>query len=1278
MLNMFKKLSVRIIVPIVLIVTLPIVINVINKRKSITDYTIELNTEKQRSYIKILKYRIKTSEQKALLAASICGELSYVHEAYHKYYVSKKLDSASLIIENKIDIIDKKIENITNTEALIHFHLPPATSFIRSWNKKRGDNLQSFRKSILKVNTTRQSISGIEVGKSGVVLRGITPIFDKSSNHLGSVEVIFPLVDILKSITESDNSHEYAIYISNTAKKISSDTQNKLFAEGGIGKYTKVAESKKMDYELISDINLQSDDKVNISFINNHIQSIVPITDIENRIVAYVILQTDISQALDTAHKESWTFIAMGLAVIIILSLFIYFFIDKNVIQRINSIKDSIVDISKGKIIDLIKINKRDEIGIVYESLNKLLNKFKSLSTFANEIGQGNNKARLKDVEKDDALSNSLIAMRDNIALVNKKEEARKIEDQKRNWATTGYAKFGDILRQNNGDIDKLYNIIITELVKYLKANQAGLFTINTEDNTLELKSLYAYNRLKYTENTIELGQGLIGTCAIEKQTIFLTDVPDDYVSIQSGLGEATPSSLLLVPLKIEQEVFGVVELASFDIFEKYQINFIEKVGENIASTIKSLMDSEQTKILLNKSQLLAEELSEQEEEMRQNMEELQSTQEEMMKNQHALQVSSKKTDAILNNSQDGIVLISINTQLIDTINQTLLKATGFDKNDLINNNYTKLFKYLKLDKVKDGDKKRQKVLSKYEDNFLADIYINEVTFDGEDMLLLYIRNVEHRVKMEQNLAIDLEVAEKQKRKLREQESNLKENIEEMAAQEEELRQNMEEMEATQDEMKLKQQIIEEANQKTNIILNNSQQGISIINVSNKKITTVNEAFKALTEYTEDNLLGMNYKTIFKFLKIDRIKHGDKKRQKIIKKDGSKILTDIFIVKEKINDREIIILFTKDVTEEVKQSQQIVIDLEKVVQQRKKLKAQEENLKENIEEMAAQEEELRQNMEEMQATQEEMQIKQHTIEEYSKKVDIILNNAQDGILIIDKVSQKINTVNQAILSLSNYSEQELIGSSYKIILKFLDINKIKHGDKKRQKLIRKDGSKFLADIYIIEETINEKTSTLLFIKDVTQAVNQSQQIILDLEYAEQQKKHLKEQEHLLKENIEEMASQEEELRQNMEEMQATQEEMRAKQHTIEEISKKATAILNNSLEGIVLIDKNSGKIETVNSSFIKLSNYSEKQLIGTKYNEIFKFLKLSKIKYGDKKRQKVSKKDKSTFLADIKISFEKINEKEIAILFIEDVTHEVKMQQQLVTKLEQLVKKDNK
>ena len=143
---------------------------------------------------------------------------------------------------------------------------------------------------------------------------------------------------------------------------------------------------------------------------------------------------------------------------------------------------------------------------------------------------------------------------------------------------------------------------IISNLVKYVGANQGGLFVINDDnkdDIYFELTAGYAYNIRKILKKQVKPGVGLIGRCILENDSIYISNLPEDYINITSGLGEKSPQYLLIVPFKFNNEIYAVAEIASFNEIEPYKQQFVEEVGNSIASTIATVKINIRTNKLL-------------------------------------------------------------------------------------------------------------------------------------------------------------------------------------------------------------------------------------------------------------------------------------------------------------------------------------------------------------------------------------------------------------------------------------------------------------------------------------------------------------------------------------------------------------------------------------------------------------------------------------------------------------------------------------------------------
>ncbi|WP_224994547.1 CHASE3 domain-containing protein [Cesiribacter sp. SM1] len=268
-----------------------------------------------------------------------------------------------------------------------------------------------------------------------------------------------------------------------------------------------------------------------------------------------------------------------------------------------------------------------------YQLINSYIDNSRKAADFVNQVAAGTYDVEWNGLTQDnialnqESLAGALVKMRDQMKSV-------KVEEERRQWISRGLTEISELIRNNQESIETLANSTIVYLVKYLKAQQGGFFVVNKDEDTsatsIDMAACYAFNRQKYISTRIEIGEGLVGQAYLEAETILLTEIPKGYTRITSGLGDATPTCLLVVPMKYNDEVQVIIEIASFVVYDKFQIEFLEKVGEFVAAAVSTAKTNEMTRRLLQSAQQMAEEMKSQEEEMRQNMEELSATQEEM------------------------------------------------------------------------------------------------------------------------------------------------------------------------------------------------------------------------------------------------------------------------------------------------------------------------------------------------------------------------------------------------------------------------------------------------------------------------------------------------------------------------------------------------------------------------------------------------------------------------------------------------------------------------
>lgn len=460
------------------------------------------------------------------------------------------------------------------------------------------------------IYTSTLKLGNVEQNQANIIECGI-PVFDEATKDRKGLIIIELIVDhIINNIHKRENDNN-RFYLLNAQGEFLYST----------GKAERLHETETIQEQ-----------ETGFFIEQNHaIAFSTAIIDKENDQFWKIIYKTRKASLLSEVNTF-FIYLLIWSLIIFVVSIIIGYSFSKVFVNSILKIRKALLILGRGEHPKAIEQKNKDEIGEMTNALNTVVDGLKKTSHFAEEIGKGNLDVEFSLLSDKDILGNSLLEMRHSLQDAKIEEEKRKSEEEKRNWVTQGLTHFAELLRRSTNNLDELCYLVISELAKYLNIEQSAIYVINDDaqdEKYLELKSAYAYDRRKYIDKKVEIGEGLVGRCAVEKQTIHLTEIPDNYFEIYSGLGHTDPTCLLIIPLCSNDELYGVFEIASLKELEQYRIEFTEKLAETVASSISNVKINERTARLLEESKQQAEELASKEEEMRQNMEELQATQEE-------------------------------------------------------------------------------------------------------------------------------------------------------------------------------------------------------------------------------------------------------------------------------------------------------------------------------------------------------------------------------------------------------------------------------------------------------------------------------------------------------------------------------------------------------------------------------------------------------------------------------------------------------------------------
>src|SRR5262249_31354131 len=277
-------------------------------------------------------------------------------------------------------------------------------------------------------------------------------------------------------------------------------------------------------------------------------------------------------------------------------------------------------------------------------------------------------------------------ALKDNInEMIRNLRETTRINTEQ-DWLKGNLAKFSRML-QGQKDLNTVGRLILSELAPVVGTQQAVFYVLDSSREAPQLSLLASYaDRGQVIGGTLRLGEGLVGQCALEKQKIHITSAPPDYFRISSGLGDAPPRSILVLPVVFEGAVKGVLELASFETFNPTHQAFLDQLTESIGIVLNTIEANMRTEDLLKQSQSLAQELQSRQEELQTTNKELQEKARQLAhQNQEVEQarqaLEEKAKQLALTSKYKSEFLANMSHELRTPLNSLLILSDQLSKN---------------------------------------------------------------------------------------------------------------------------------------------------------------------------------------------------------------------------------------------------------------------------------------------------------------------------------------------------------------------------------------------------------------------------------------------------------------------------------------------------------------------------------------------------------------------------------------------------------------------
>lgn len=398
--------------------------------------------------------------------------------------------------------------------------------------------------------------------------------------------------------------------------------------------YSQMIERNK---ELFRELDYQENIPMDLEGLDRRNQSM---SEALNRVEAMSDFAAGKSEELydNAIEQNSGTFkitIAF-LALVILLGILIALFISRSVTAPLDILIGHVQALSIGNQEGDITITSRDEIGSLSDSLREMQTNLKVVSSHAKKIAHGDYSGEIPPRSDKDEMALSLNQMTRALDDLKKKNE-------RSSWIKNGQNLLNDVMRGDK-ESPQLASDIVSTLAKHLNA-QVGVVYLY-EDKRLQLLGSFAHEQRKENQSSFTLGEGIAGQAALEKRAILVSKVPEDYIRISSSLGDSQPRNLIAFPFLLNDELKGVIELASLEEWGTKELDFLDQIGETIAMGFYSSQSRKNMAKLLETQQVQSQELQVQQEELRAANEELEEKTEGLIQSEERLKQQQEELRA--------------------------------------------------------------------------------------------------------------------------------------------------------------------------------------------------------------------------------------------------------------------------------------------------------------------------------------------------------------------------------------------------------------------------------------------------------------------------------------------------------------------------------------------------------------------------------------------------------------------------------------------------------